>query len=161
MQIRNYRKNQVIQQPNSRCKTLYFVTKGVARIYYFKDAKDITEHFAFDANIIIRAESLFTKRTTPKAIQALTDLTVVAIPAQELFCLFETNLEVERLFNKIFIQAYIQTTKRVESLQFQSATERYYELLTQTNLINQIPLKHIASYLGITQVSLSRIRASI
>jgi len=156
-----YSKNDVIQQVGNRCKTLYFVTDGIARIFYFKDGNDITEHFAFGGNIIIRAESLFTEQPSQKGIQALTDLSIVAINAQELFKLFEKFHDVERLFNKIFIQEYIATTKRVESLQFKSAKERYEELLTQTTLVNQIPLKYIASYLGITQVSLSRIRTKI
>ncbi len=159
--IEQYTKTGMIQQPGNRCRTLYFVTEGIARIYYLKDGNDITEHFAFGGNIIIRAESLFTGQPTKKGIQALTDLTIVAINAQKLFSLFEQYHEIERLFNKIFIQEYIATIRRVESLQFQSATERYMELLKETELINQIPLKYIASYLGITQVSLSRIRANL
>lgn len=154
-------KNEIIQEPGNRCKTLYFVTEGIARIFFLKDGNDITEHFAFGGNIIIRAESLFTEQPTQKGIQALTDTKMVGINAQKLFALFEKYIDIERLFNKIFIQEYINTTKRVESLQFKSATERYTELLTETSLINQIPLKYIASFLGITQVSLSRIRTSL
>lgn len=156
-----YSKNEIIQKAGNRCRTLYFVTDGIARIFYLKDGNDITEHFAFGGNIIIRAESLFTEQPTQKGIQALTDLTVVAINAQKLFSLFEQYIDIERLFNKIFIQEYINITKRVESLQFKSAAERYTELLNETQLVNQIPLKYIASYLGITQVSLSRIRTSL
>ena len=156
-----YAKNEIIQQHGNRCRTLYFVTDGIARIFYLKDGIDITEHFAFGGNIIIRAESLFTNQPTPKGIQALTDLTIIAINAQKLFDLFEKYIDIERLFNKIFIQEYIHTTKRVESLQFKSATERYTELLNETQLVNRIPLKYIASYLGITQVSLSRIRTNL
>lgn len=51
--------------------------------------------------------------------------------------------------------------RRVESFQFKSATERYVDLLNETDLVAKIPLKYIASYLGITQVSLSRIRATL
>ncbi len=154
-------KNEVFQHPGNRCNTLYFVTEGIARIYYFKDGNDITEHFAFGGNIIVRAESLFTEQPTQKGIQALTDLNVAAVSAKKLFSMFEQHHDIERLFNKIFIREYVTATKRIESLQFKSATERYLELLNETRLISQIPLKYIASYLGITQVSLSRIRAGI
>jgi CRP-like cAMP-binding protein len=59
----------------------------------------------------------------------------------------------------LFEKEYVNTVKRLESLQFKTAKERYQELLETTNFVQKIPLKHIASYLGITQVSLSRIRA--
>jgi|SRR5690554_1009770 len=154
-------KNEIIQHPGNRCRTLYFVTKGIARIYYLKDGNDVTEHFAFGGNIIIRAESLFTEQPTQKGIETLTELTAVSISAEKLFDLFDQYHDIERLFNKIFIREYVATIKRVESLQFKSAKERYTELLQETELVNQIPLKYIASYLGITQVSLSRIRASL
>lgn len=157
----HFQKNEIIQHPGNRCRTVYFVTDGIARIFYLKDGTDITEHFAFGGNIIIRAESLFTEQATQKGIQALSDLSIVAINAQKLFSLFEIFPEIEKLFNKIIIREYVGTIKRVESLQFKSARERYNELLKETDLVNQIPLKHIASYLGITQVSLSRIRANI
>lgn len=161
IQEQNFDKNDVIQEPGNRCKTVYFVMDGVARIFYLKDGNDLTEHFAFGGNIIVRAESLFTEKPSNKGIQALTKLRTIAIDSQKLFLLFDTYLEIERLFNKIFIQEYLETIRRVESLQFQSAKERYAELLNETRLINQIPLKYIASYLGITQVSLSRIRGNI
>ena len=161
IQFQEFEKNDIIQEPGNRCKTVYFVVEGVARTFYLKDGNDITEHFAFGGNIIVRAESLFTEKPTNKGLQALTKLTLVAINAQELFVLFEKHLDIERLFNKIFIQEYLETIRRVESLQFKSAKERYTELLNETSLINLIPLKYIASYLGITQVSLSRVRGKI
>ncbi|HYJ37859.1 MAG TPA: Crp/Fnr family transcriptional regulator, partial [Chitinophagaceae bacterium] len=68
----------------------------------------------------------------------------------------------ERLFRKIFEAAYVDTVNRVEGIQFHSADERYQALLEQApDVIKRVPLKYIASYLGITQQSLSRIRAAI
>lgn len=161
LQQREAQKNDIIQAPGSQCRTLYFVVEGIARIYYFQEADEVTEHFAFSGDMIIRAESLFTGQPTAKGIQAVTDVKLIAIAATPLFELFKTNHEIERLFNKIFIDAYVATVRRVESLQFKSATERYLDLAQHTDWIKQIPLKYIASYLGITQVSLSRIRSQI
>ena len=154
-------KNEIIQQPGTKCRTLYFVLDGIARIYYLKDIHDVTEHFSFKGHLIIRAESLFTNMPTQKGIQALTDLMLVGIPAQPFFHLFSAHPDIEKLFHKIIVREYITTIKRVESLQYKSATERYHELLSETELVNYIPLKYIASYLGITQVSLSRIRSKM
>lgn len=156
------RKNDNLQEIGQTCKTIYFVFQGIARIYYFKDGKDITEYFAFDNDVIIRAESLFSGKPSPKAIQALEDTTFLAIPSNTLFELFDQYHEIERLFRKIVERSYVDTVNRLESLQFHTAEERYKKLLEKApNLILDIPLKHIASYLGITQVSLSRIRAGL
>ncbi len=151
-------KNTIIQKPGTTCKTIYFVSNGVARIFYWKEDQDITEHFAFNDNIIIRAESLFQNQPTPKGIQAITPVQLVSIEADALFNLFPAYPNIERLFHKIIVHEYLQANKRIESLQLQTAHERYHQLMKETELVQLIPLKYIASYLGITQVSLSRIR---
>ena len=153
------KKNQDLQPIGHTCKTIYFITKGVARIYYFKDGIDITEQFFFENNIIARIESLFTGKPSRKAIQILEDAEIIAINSTQLFKLYDTFPEIERLFRKIFEAAYVETVNRIEGIQFHSAEERYNALVNEApNVLMRVPLKHVASYLGITQVSLSRIR---
>lgn len=154
-------KNKDLQPIGHTCRTIYFISKGVGRIHYFKDGIDITESFAFENNIIARIESLFTGRPSRKAIQILEDSEIIAVNASALFMLYDRFPEIERLFRKIFETAYVETVNRVEAIQFHTAEERYHILLEQApDVIKRIPLKHIASYLGITQQSLSRIRAA-
>lgn len=156
------RKNQNLQEIGQRCRTIYFVRTGLARIFYLKDDNEVTEYFAFENDLIIRAESLFTGKPSMKAIQALENTVFIGIPSEALFSLFDQYPEIERLFRKIIEQAYVATVNRMEAIQFHSAEERYAQLLDEKpDLIRRISLKHIASYLGITQVSLSRIRAAI
>ncbi|MEB2779289.1 Crp/Fnr family transcriptional regulator [Algoriphagus sp. C2-6-M1] len=155
------KKNKDLQSIGQTCKTIYFVEKGTARIYYYKEDKDVTEYFAFKHDLIIRAESLFAGKPSHKAIQAINDTTFIAIPARQLFELFDKYHDVERMFRKVVERSYVDTINRLESLQFHPADERYTSLLQKSPaVVREIPLKHIASYLGITQVSLSRIRAS-
>lgn len=155
----NIKKNTVIQPIGHTCKTIYFIKTGVARIYYFKEDIDITESFAFENNIVARVESLFTNRPSKKAIQLLEDSELIAINATQLFRLYDQFPEIERLFRLIFESAYVDTVNRIECIQFHTAEERYSMLLKEfSDIIKSVPLKHIASYLGITPVSLSRIR---
>lgn len=155
-------KNRDLQPIGHTCRTIYFVDKGIARIYYYKNGIDITESFSFEGSLIARVESLFTGNPSRKAIQTLQPSRFIGINASLLFELYDEYHEIERLFRKIFETAYVETVHRIESLQFHTAEERYLDLLTHSpDLLKQIPLKHIASYLGITQVSLSRIRAKI
>lgn len=153
------KKNTDLQPIGHTCKTIYYINKGVARIYYFKDGTDITECFAFENNIIARVESLFTGKPSKKAIQILEDSEVIAINSTLLFKLYDKYPEIERLFRLIFESAYVGTVDRIEGMQFHSAEERYNALIKEApDVLKRVPLKYIASYLGITQVSLSRIR---
>ena len=154
------KKNQNLQPIGVVCRTIYFVQKGLARIYYYKDGTEITEYFAFENEMIIRAESLFTEKPSKKGIQALEDTSFIGIASASLFELFDRHPDLERLFRKLIESAYVETVNRIENIQFHTAEERYAQLIhANPAMIRRIPLKHIASYLGITQVSLSRIRA--
>jgi CRP-like cAMP-binding protein len=159
--VMTVKKNQDLQSIGHTCKTIYFIHKGLARIYYFKDGTDVTESFAFENNLIARVESLFTGKPSRKAIQVLEDSEIIAINAPQLFKLYDKFPEIERLFRLIFESAYVGTVDRIESIQFHTAEERYKALMKEApDVLKRVPLKHIASYLGITQVSLSRIRGN-
>ena len=154
------KKNKDLQPIGHTCKTIYFIKKGVARIYYLKDGIDVTESFFFENNIIARVESLFTGKPSRKAIQILEDAEIIAVNANRLFKLYDNFPEIERLFRKIFEAAYVDTVNRIEGIQFHTAEERYNSLLTESpNVLMRVPLKYVASYLGISQETLSRIRS--
>lgn len=161
MRLKAYDRNELVQEIGSRCRTVYIVAEGCARIFYFKDGDDITEHFAFENELIVRAESLFTQKPTSKGIQAIDDTRIIGIDSEALFKLYDEHHDIERLFRILFEREYVNTVRRIESLQFKTAKERYLELLATTDYVQKIPLKYIATYLGITQVSLSRIRAAL
>lgn len=153
-------KNAELQAIGKTCKTIYFIKKGIARIYYLKDGTDITESFAWENQLIVRVESLFTNKPSSKAIQAIEETEIIAIDASKLFALYDEYHEIERLFRKVFEASHVETINRIESIQFHSAEERYHNLLNESpEIIQRVPLKYVSSYLGITQVSLSRIRA--
>lgn len=155
----SFSKGKNIQEIGHTCKTIYFVSKGGVRIYYYKDGTDITESFEFENSFVARAESLFTGKPSRKAIQAIEDSSLIAIDSVKLFKLFDTHPDLERLFRKITESSYVSTVNRIEALQFNTAEERYQNLLKDhPAILKRVPLKYVASWLGITQVSLSRIR---
>lgn len=156
-----FSKGNDIQEIGHTCKTIYFVNRGGIRIYYFKEAIDITESFEFEGAFVARAESLFTGQPSRKGIQAIEDTSLIAIDSNKLFKLFDNHPDLERLFRKIIETSYVNTVNRIESLQFNTAEERYRALIKAApDVLKRVPLKYVASYLGITQVSLSRIRGT-
>lgn len=158
--IIHFKKNAIVQPIGKSCKTIYFIKKGALRVFYFKGETDITDSMEFENAFVARVESLISGLPSRKGIQAIEDTELIAINADMLARLYDDYLEIERLFKKIFLNAFMATINRIESIQFHGAETRYTNFLKEhPDVLKRVPLKYIASYLGITQVSLSRIRA--
>ncbi len=160
IQMKSIPKKEELQSIGKTCQTLYFLKSGLARIFYFQEGIDVTEGFYEPFCLIARAESLFGGLPSKKGIQVLEEAEVWSISTKQLFALYDNHRDIERLFTRIFERSYVQTIQRIENLQFHTAEERYALLSKeQPEVLRKAPLKYIASFLGITQVSLSRIRA--
>ena len=143
--VTQIKKNEILQPIGHTCKTIYFLKKGLARIFYFKEDKDITESFAFENMIVARIESLFTGKPSRKGIQMIEDSELIAINSTELFKLYDKFPDIERLIRIITERAFIDTVNRIESIQFHTAEERYNELLKKSpDVIKRVPLKFIS-----------------
>lgn len=159
-ETKRFHKKELLHPIGHTCKEIYYIEKGLARVYYIKDGAEVTESFAFNNNIITRPESLFTGHPSKKGIQVLEDSEIVILNADNLFHLFDEHRDLERLFRKLCETALVKAHQRIESIQFCSAYERYNKLISEDpDIIQKVPLKHVASFLGVTPVSLSRIRA--
>lgn len=141
---------------------MHFVVRGSGRVYYLRDGLDVTDYIAMDGHFLGGVESLFTRQPSHKAIELMEDSTIESIPYEAFEELCRQHHDVERLGRKLAIFAFLECQRRIESIRFLSAAERYHELERKyPGIANRIPLKHIASYLGTTQVSISRIRRGI
>jgi CRP-like cAMP-binding protein len=157
---KHYKKNSHLLRIGEVAQRFFFLAKGVGRVYYMKKGHDVTDYFATDNQFIGGVESLFTQQPSHKAIEVLEDSEVYSLnyPAFEKLCL--RHHDVERVGRKLAVYAFLRIQKRIESIRFLSVRERYCELEKEhPGITNRVPLKHIASYLGTTQVSISRIRA--
>lgn len=154
------KKKQLLHAENKVCRHSYFIHEGVARAFYFKDGKDITAHFAFEGQSITAVDSLMQGKPSKYNIEVLEDSIVFAVSYEDLETYLQQSALHER-FGRYFIQqAYFEMIERVEDLQFLSAKERYHILLKKhPHIIQRVELRHISSFLGITQETLSRIRA--
>lgn len=159
LQVQHLKKNEELQPIGATCKNIYFINKGMARIYYFHGGTDITDSFSYENGFLLRVESLITGKPSKKAIEMIEDSEVVCIPSAALNQLYTKYPDLDNVFRRVFQNCYVDLVNRIESIQFHTADERYAALLTERpDLLKRAPLKFIASYLGITQTSLSRIR---
>ncbi len=144
------------------CRHIYFVQKGFLRIYYYKDGKDITEWFTSEKSFCFSISSYFSGNPSQLIIEALEDSEVIMLSKNGLEEMQKTNLEIAHLMIQFFSGSLIASQKRMDSIQFESAKKRYERLLhDQPEIIHKVPLQNIASFLGITQETLSRIRARL
>lgn len=163
-QIRTISRHDFFNNPNSLCRHIGFIVKGIFRVYYV-DPKTEQEHnlyFATENNFITSLKSLLTRTTCPYIIEALEDAELFVMQYDHLQQLYERSHGWERFGRLLAEQYFLMNQLRSESLLMQSAEERYIDLLTNyPDLLNRVSLGHISSYLGIKGPSLSRIRAQL
>lgn len=142
------------------CKYLYFITKGCLRSFYV-DSKGV-EHIyqiRMENGWISDLESFFTQEPAKYTIEALEDSEMLRISFDRMEQLYREVPKLERYFRILFQKAYINALKRLNASMWDTALERYNDMLKeQPDMFQRVPLVYIASYLGITPESLSRIR---
>ena len=137
----------------------YFIVNGCARAYYLKDGKDVSDWFAFESDFISSVNSFFLNVPSPHYIELLEDSLLLEFSRADTNEWANKYHEFERLSKNIITKAMLQQQERIVSMQFHSAQEKYENLLSiQPNIDQRVPLTHIASYIGITLETLSRIR---
>ncbi len=160
-QIRKVNKGDILVKEGVFSYELYFVAKGGARAYYLKDGKTITDWFAFENDFISSIVSFFLGVPSQHYIEVLEDTTFMVLQLKDIEMLCDKYHDFERLARMSTTKTMLQLQQRIVSLQFKSSKERYDSLLEKYPQIElRAPLGDIASYLGITQETLSRIRNS-
>jgi len=141
------------------CDQIYFLEKGCLRGYYNLDTKEISYWFAFEHSFVTSYFSFITRKPGIENIQLLEDCTLWSVSYERLQHLYETHPDMERLGRIMHERYYVMLEERFVSNHFKEARERYDNLITQApHILQRVPLRYIASYLGITQETLSRIR---
>ncbi|MEL6589948.1 MAG: Crp/Fnr family transcriptional regulator [Bacteroidota bacterium] len=143
------------------CDRIAFLTKGILRAYFPLGEREVTTYFNFLPRnpIVAGFSSLIRQQASQEALQALQDCELLYLSYSDLQQLYRQSHSFERLGRLMMEQNYLASVQRIQSFQTQSASERYQHLLQKyPNLLNQVPHHYIASYLGITPESLSRIR---
>ena len=155
-------KGEILLKEGQISHNLVFVGKGMLRQFYYKNGKDVTEHFSYEGCIIICIESTLKKEPTHLMIEALEDSIVYLLPYDKLMLLTEVSWEINMFYRKILEYSLITSQIKADSWRFETARERYNLLMQhQPEVIKRAPLSHIASYLLMTPETLSRVRSGI
>ncbi|MBI1837304.1 MAG: Crp/Fnr family transcriptional regulator [Flavobacteriia bacterium] len=155
----HYKKNETIVRELASSQYLHFVEKGLIRAFYLKEEKEITDWFGLEKSIVGPIVRNFPIKKTIHRLETIEDTTLISISFNNLEKLYFQYHELERLGRIIAIQSMLLLQQKIDSIQFYSAKERYIDFITSyPTIIQRAPLGMIASYLGMNQVTLSRVR---
>jgi len=166
----NFDKNANFLSHADLCNEIMFLTNGVARSYVIdSNGRDYTCNFHFNdpassiKNVFVTDYASIIRNEESKLyFESLTEVEVILIPVSKVKKLYESNAHWGRIGRIIAEEAYYITQQRTLSLLTMTATERYEQLINHMpSIVSLIPELYVASYLGITPQSLSRIKKSL
>lgn len=162
---KNLKKKECFTKAGEICNEVGFIAEGSVRYYYIKDGAEITGYFSLENDLISAYKSFLTCTPASSYIEALENTTLIIFSKEGLQTLLaddRINIKIER-FGRLIAEYYLICYEdRVTSFVTQTPEERYLQLLKDhRNIIKRIPQHYIANFLGITPVSLSRIRKRI
>ena len=158
----SFHKGHILLRADKIEKNIYIIKKGIVRAYSNHDGNEVTFWFGMEGDPVVSMRSYVQNQHGYEDIELLEDCELYEIKTYDLQQLYHEDIHITNWGRKFAEHELIKSEERLISLQIQNATERYKDLLkNNADLIQRVQLGHIASYLGITQVSLSRIRADI
>ncbi|HLV43173.1 MAG TPA: Crp/Fnr family transcriptional regulator [Brumimicrobium sp.] len=156
----NIPKNTTLIVEGDISKKFYFMEKGMGRSYYLKsDGKEITQWFFGSGKFMSSVDSFFQQSPSLYYLETLEESIVYSISKTDMDELFAKYHKMEQLGRLASIEMLTKVVNKLNAIQFQTAKERYEYMLEEfPDISYRVPLGHIASYLGMTQETLSRIR---
>lgn len=153
-------KNHLLIKEGQVCKNIYFIEEGMARSYYLKkDGKEVTQWFFGEGVFMSSADSFFKQSPSYYYLEALDDSVLYSISYGKIETLLAKYHKMETFVRLLSIDMLAKVASKLNAIQFQTARERYDYMNSEfPDISYRVPLGHIASYLGMTQETLSRIR---
>lgn len=142
------------------CRSAYFIEKGMTRSYWLVDGNEVTTSFSGEGDIVFSMDELYYNKVSEEYVEALEDLVAYRIGIGDLLGLFRTNIELANWGRIIHQNEYRRLHRSHRDRLTLSAGERYGEFRKQfPQVCQRVQLGYIASYLGITLPTLSRLRS--
>ncbi len=143
-------------------KYTYFIVKGFARGFFYKEGKEVTIWFASEGMSLLSMNAYLFDSVGYENIELVEECALMKISNKRLNALFEQEVELANWGRRMSDRVVLKLEQMFMERYFLSAARRYHLLVDrEPEILQKVPLRHIASYLGVSQVSLSRIRAGI
>lgn len=161
--IQKVKRNEYLLREGEVCNFNLFVSSGTLRMYHLgPEGQEFTRYFAFENKFGTSLTSLIEGKPAIENIQAVEKSVVLRISKADYLELVETVPQINVIYRNMLEQAYITSQKRIYDFQGKSALERLKWLMShQPGILTRIPSRLVASYLGITSYTLSRLKTEL
>lgn len=163
IQVKNLRSGDYFSEAGKTANEVGFVSRGILRVcYYDREGNEITRYFMDENNFLVDLNSYTLQIPSSEYIQAVTEVELLVFSRKDLEDISNTIVGWDKITHQVTTKAFLDKVGRVSPMLSQDATTRYKNFLEQfPGMALRIPLSYLASYLGITQQSLSRIRKNM
>lgn len=159
--LKKIKKGKYLLKAGEVCKDLIFVKTGCIRMFYLSDDLEVSAWFSLNSSLAMEVQSFISQTPSICYLQAIEDSEIFILPKTKLEHLYHSQTKTQELMRKIWEAALVLVIPRFSSLQNDTAEKRYLDLLKNPDLMKHIPQKYLASFIGVTPTSLSRIRKKI
>jgi CRP/FNR family transcriptional regulator, anaerobic regulatory protein len=158
---RSLRKKEFFLKPGQINDTMVFIQKGLMRAYYIKDGVEIGSWFRSEGEFIVSISSFYREKPSEEYMQALEPTEILYITRPELFAVYHENPDFCLNALLLTIDVLVEWDQRCRALNSTSAKERFnWLVINRPDLLDRVPAKYIAGFLGITPETFSKIRST-
>lgn len=149
----------ILLEEGQVAENLYLIRKGCLRLFFYHEGKGITFQFFFEEDFVASFDSLYKRTPSIFYLESIEPTELIVIPREDLYDLINHDLPARQMYEEKLIDRFHAYQQLFLSRIKNTPQQRYEELVKEyPTIIQRIPQHYIASYLGITPVSLSRIR---
>ena len=159
LKYREFRKKDFLLKQGRVSNHIYFIGKGLLRCYYLKNSTEVCSWFMKEGDLCVSVESFFKQTSSYENIQAIEDCIVYFMDYKDVQFMYR-NFPESNFIGRVLTELYYTLSEQLlYSLRMQKAADRYFFIMqNHQELIQRVPSKYLASYLGISEETLSRIR---
>jgi CRP/FNR family transcriptional regulator, anaerobic regulatory protein len=158
--VQHYKAGDFILKEGQTCTRACLIAKGLTRSYYINEGKDITSRFMDEGYIVTSWISYYSQKPGNEFIEAIEDTSLVCVDYTEIQKLYKESTEFNIIGRRQVEYAFYLAEERTQLLRKHTAIEKYqYIMDNYPSLLQRVPLKHMATYLGMSEETFSRVRS--
>jgi CRP-like cAMP-binding protein len=160
VQVKELQRKDKLLKAGHICRHIYFIESGLLRCYYQKGNAEVCSWFMKEGDVTISIESFYAQKESSESIQALENSVLHYVSFDELQFIYREFAEFNFIGRVLTEHYYRLWAQQLYGLRMQNSQERYEWLIEHhSELFQRVPAKHLASYLGITEVTLSKLKS--
>lgn len=157
-----HKRNDFLELENKIPRNLYFINNGFVRVFHYQKGNEITSHINCPPGFITSFNSFLNQKISRDIVKCVTDCDLLKISRKNFDILYQKSTDWDVFSKSIYEKSLLYNEERTQDMITCTADERYHKLMkNHPEIIQNVPLQYIASYLGIEPQSLSRIRRKI